>query len=207
MDSTDDPILYMRELWQTRPLELIVPAILSFGAVQLTVALLVLRSTSWLVFFACLGIAMYAAVRVGLFLQAALNHSRLGLVTEVTVREVQQLLGSVILSVALYAVFAPNQRLGLFFACMSLPYFLSLTYLVKRYSVYAGTVTAPTLAHQTRSIGELMPTPQALSRAFGRLAPHLVSLRARTLMIAQFVRARVRVAFALFRKNPDFRSS
>jgi hypothetical protein len=207
MDTNDDPILYIRELWQREPLEFVVPAIISLGALQLTVALFVLRSANWFVFFACLGVAIYAAIRTGLFLQAVLGNARLGLMTEVTIREVQQLLGSVILGVALYAVFAPNERLGLFFACMSLPYFLSVTYLIKRQSVYAGTATAPTLTEQARALKELVPTPQAVSTAWTRFTPYVAALRSHSLVTFHALRARIRLALSAFRKNPDFRSS
>ncbi len=199
MDTNEHPLLYIKEQWQRAPLELLIPAALGLGLLQLAVALLVFLSASFWTFALCFALTLFAAGRAALFLRVLLRNSRTGVTTALQARDLQLLLGSLIGAVGLYALLGPNTRLGIFFALMSLPHFLSLIYLAKRHTAYvAAPATTSPLDHH------LVP---GLQRYVDRGRAYGAALRTQTKTTFSTLVARVRLTLATFRENPDFRSS
>lgn len=134
MHTEENPISWARATWAARPLELMLPAAVGVSVAQIATAYFALRSEYHLLLWISLGLVAFAAARTMVFIHRITKEHAWSRVPEVSMGELARLILPLFSSVALYAAIAPNDRLGLFFATMSLPHFFFVIYLAKRYA-------------------------------------------------------------------------
>jgi hypothetical protein len=128
------PQAWAREAWAQSQLELLIPVAAGLAVAQFMIAFFALRSYHHVLLWACLLGVGFAMIRSFMFLYRLSADSRAGLLTELSGRDLRWLFLPPVMSALLYGAIAPNYWLGIFFIFASMPHFIFVLYLARRYA-------------------------------------------------------------------------
>ncbi len=128
------PQEWARGAWAESQLELLIPVAAGLAVAQFMIAFFTLRASNQVLLWACLLGVGFAMIRSFMFLYRLSADSRAGLLTELTGRDLRWLFLPPVASALLFGIIAPNYWLAFFFAFASLPHFIFVLYLARRYA-------------------------------------------------------------------------
>ncbi len=128
------PQEWARETWAESQIELLIPVAAGLAVAQFMTAFFALRSSHQILLWVCLFGIGFAMIRSFMFLYRLSADSKANLITELSGQDLRWLFLPPVASAILYGMIAPNAWLGMFFVLASLPHFVFVLYLAKRYA-------------------------------------------------------------------------
>ena len=136
-ETETTPWQWLRETWESRPFEFLLPAGCAVALAQFLTAVFALRSGHRFLLLLVMAATAFALLRtVALLVRISQEYAN-GVDSRLSKRDLWELFAPQLAALVLYVLIAPGVRFELFFAAISLPHLLLLGYIARRYAAEA----------------------------------------------------------------------